>query len=84
MFERVEIVNYESRYNIDFYVYFKTCGEEEYRLFIQPAFNEENGEIISLHTPDSQDDYDLLPYAVCENEIIEAMYDAIKRWERDE
>ena len=78
---KIEICNYFSENNIDFDVVFEGMYGE-YRLFIQPEL--ENGKVVSLHTPDSQDDIDLLPQSVDAEDLIAAMNEEIETTTRCE
>ncbi len=69
--KRIEIINENSESNVDFGVVYALSSGEEYVLLIQPEIKE--GEIVKLHTPDSVEDYALIPKYEDIDELIAKM-----------
>jgi hypothetical protein len=81
-FDELKGDNYMGEYTsyVDFVISFEKVNEEIEELYIQPNFNSD-GKVIGFGGRDTQDDYDLLPGWINENELINDMNALIKEYE---
>lgn len=81
-FENLKGDSYMGEYTsyVDFTIAFPKVGGDWEELYIQPRIGEE-GEVIGFNGRDTQDDYDLLPGWIDEEELVDDMNLLIKEYE---
>ncbi len=74
---KASVINYHNENNVDFMVEIGLTGDRTADIFCQPEI--EDGEIVKISTPDSQDDVEIVNPELHED-MINAMQDALNEY----
>ncbi len=76
---KASVVNYHDESNVDFLVEIGLTGDRTADIFVQPEI--EDGEIVKISTPDSQDDVEIVNPEL-HDDMIDAMQEALDEYHR--